>query len=79
VNNDCGGPPEETDKVPVALVSPLADAVMVAVPDVVGVKLLVATPLDGVTGEGGLNDPDTPLAEKVTALVALVTVFPLAS
>jgi hypothetical protein len=52
---------------------------MVAVPAVIGVKLDVALPLADVTGEAGLKEPATPLAEKVTALLAVVTVLPLAS
>ncbi len=73
------GTPGFTDKVAVALVSPVAVAVTVALPTLVAVKLDVATPFVGVTGEAGVNDPDTPLAENVTASVALVTGFPLAS
>jgi hypothetical protein len=65
--------------VAVALVSPAADAVMMAVPVAVGVRLDVAIPPTAVTGEAGLNDPDTPLTEKVTGLEALATVLPLAS
>jgi len=49
---------------------------MVALPTVVGVKLDFATPLVGDTGEAGLNDPDTALAEKVIGFVADVTVLP---
>ena len=52
---------------------------MAAVPVVVGVKFDVAIPFTGVTGEAGLNEPATPLTEKVMGLVAVVTVFPLAS
>jgi hypothetical protein len=55
------------------------DAVIVAVPDVEAVKLDVAMPPLGVIGEAGLKEPETPLAEKVMALVAVVTVLPLAS
>jgi hypothetical protein len=33
----------------------------------------------GVIGEAGLKEPETPLTEKVTAFVAVVTVLPLAS
>jgi len=43
---------------------------------VAGVKLEVAIPPLGATGEAGLNEPDTPLTENVTALVAVVAVFP---
>jgi hypothetical protein len=53
--------------------------VIVAVPDVEGVRLEVAVPLAGVMGEAGLKDPETPLTEKVIGFVALVTVLPLAS
>jgi hypothetical protein len=68
-----------TVKVAVALVRPADDAVIVAAPEVDGVKLLVATPALGVMGPGGLKAPDTPLTAKVTGLVADVTVLPLAS
>jgi len=68
--------PGVTDSVAVALLSPVAEAVMVALPTVVGVKLDFATPLVGDTGEAGLNDPDTALAEKVIGFVADVTVLP---
>ena len=62
-----------------ALVRPAAEAMSVALPVVVGVKLDVAFPFVGVTGEAGLKVPDTPLTEKLMALVALVSVLPLAS
>ena len=68
-----------TIKVALALVSPVADAVTVAIPAVVVVKLAVATPLVGVTGETGLNVPGNPLAENVIGLVAVLTVLPYAS
>jgi hypothetical protein len=60
-------------------VSPLAAAVIVAEPELVGVNADVATPLEGVTGEAGENDPGTPATENVTRLVAVVTVLPVAS
>ena len=62
-----------------ALVSPAAEAVIVAVPAVVGVNAEAATPAAGDTGDAGLNEPATPLAEKLIALLAVVTVFPCAS
>src|SRR5689334_22433565 len=80
VNRDCGVPDGiATDKVAVALERPPDEAVMVAVPDVVGVKPKLATPPAGDTGEAGLNEPDTPLTAKLTGLVALVTTLPLTS
>jgi hypothetical protein len=69
----------DTVKVALALVSPVEETVIVAVPDVEGVKLEVALPLAGAMGEAGLKDPETPLTEKVIGFVALVTVLPLAS
>ena len=69
----------DTVSVALALVNPAAEPVIVAVPDVEGVKLVVAVPLVGVTGDGGLKDPETPLSEKVIGLVAVVAVLPLAS
>ena len=68
-----------TDKVALALLRPAADAVIVAVPAVLGVKVDDAVPLDGVTGESGLKEPDTPLATKVIGFVALATVLPYLS
>ena len=68
--------PGVTDSVAVALLSPVVEAVMVALPIVVGVKLDFATPLVGDMGETGLNDPETPLAEKLIGFVAVVTVLP---
>ena len=69
----------DTVSVALALVNPAAEPVIVAVPDVDGVKLVVAVPLVGVTGDGGLKDRETPLSEKVIGLVAVVAVLPLAS
>ena len=63
----------------VAEVTPAALTVMVALPIVVGVKLDVALPPLGVTGDAGLNVPDTPLAANVIGVVAELTVLPLAS
>ena len=81
MNRDCaellGG--ADTANVAVALASPAEDTVIVAVPAVVGVKLDVARPLDGVSGEAGLKEPDTPLTANAMGLVALGTVAPLAS
>ena len=71
--------PGPTVKVALALVNPMADAITVAVPAVVVVKLDVATPLVGVTGEAGLKVPGNPLTEKVMGLVAVLTVLPYAS
>ena len=62
-----------------ALLNPAAVTIIVAVPAVVAVKLQVAMPLLGVIGlsiEFGLNEPETPLTDKVTGFVAVVTVFP---
>jgi hypothetical protein len=67
--------PVVTVKVAMPLVRPVADAVIVAVPSAVAVKLDLATPLVGVTGEA-LHEPDTPVAVNVTGLVAVVTVLP---
>jgi len=69
----------ETVNVALALVSPVAETVIVPVPDVEGVKFVVAMPPLGLTGEAGLKDPETPLTEKVIGFVADVTVLPLAS
>ena len=72
-----GGPTVEvTVRLAFALLRPVADAVMVALPAVVGVKPEVATPPLGLTGETGSNEPETPVSENVTALVAVVSVFP---
>jgi len=73
------GAPAVTVNVVLALVSPAAVTVTVAVPVVVAVRLDAATPLVGATAELGLNVPVTPLTEKVIALLALLTVLPLAS
>ena len=58
---------------------PAADAVVVALPAVVGVKLDIATRAVGAMGDAGLKEPAIPLVEKVIGLLAVVTVFPLAS
>jgi hypothetical protein len=60
-------------------VRPAAEAVTVAVPDVVAVKLAVAVPSLGVTGEAGENEPAIPVTQKVIGSFAWVTVLPLAS
>jgi len=73
------GAPAVTVNVALTLASPAAVTVTVAVPVVVAARLDVATPLVGATGELGLNVPVTPLTEKVIALLAVPTVFPLAS
>ena len=80
MNSDCIGliTGAETVKAAIALVSPVADAVTVAVPVVVGVKLEVAIPAV-VIGEAGLKKPEMPLSEKAMGFVAVVTVMPLAS
>jgi len=44
----------ETVNVALALVSPVAETVIVPVPDVEGVKFAVAMPALGLTGEAGL-------------------------
>jgi hypothetical protein len=49
---------------------------MVAMPLLVGVNVTAATPLVGVTVALGLKVPVTPVAEKVTGSVAVVTVVP---
>src|SRR5215831_4560694 len=70
---DAGPTPEVTFKAAVALVSPAALAVTVALPEVEGVKLDVALP---PTAAAGLKVPLTPATEKLTVSVALVTVLP---
>jgi len=62
-----------------AEVRPAALTVMVALPTVVGVKLEVALPPLGVTGDAGLNVPDTPLTVNAMGVLAELTVLPLAS
>jgi len=80
VNRDCCAEDGfETANEALAPVRPEADAVMVAVPVEVGVKVDIAVPPVAATEEPGLNDPDTPLAEKLIVLVAVGIVFPLAS
>ena len=69
-------PPAITINAAVALDSPVAAAVMVALPTAVGVNCEVATPLVGATGVAGLKEPAIPLTENVTASVAVITVFP---
>jgi len=71
--------PAFTVNVAVALVSPAALTVIVAVPVVVAVRLELAMPLVGVTGELGLKVPETPLTANVIAFVAVLTVLPFAS
>ena len=80
VNKVCGWP-EESDTIneAVALVRPLAETVIVALPVVLGVSVAVALPPAGATGEDGLKDPDTPATPNVIGLVAAVTGLPLAS
>ena len=74
-----GVPGATVRKVALALLSPAAVIVTVAFPTVVGVKLEVATPPIGVTGDVGLKAPDTPLTEKVIGLLAVLTGLPPAS
>ena len=71
--------PAVTVKLAVALVRPGVLTVTVALPTVVGVKLEVATPALAAIGDAGLNEPDTPLTEKVIGLVAVSIVCPSAS
>jgi len=71
--------PVLTVNVAVALVNPAALTVIVAVPFVVAVKLDVAIPPVGVTGEAGLNVAETPVTPNVIGFVAVPTVLPLAS
>ena len=71
--------PAATVSVALAAVKPVAEAVMVAVPVVKGVKVVEALPPLAVTGEVGLNAPDTPVTANVTAFVAFDTVLPNAS
>ena len=78
-NTSLVGAPAVTVKAAVATANPLAETVTVAVPVVVGVRLDVALPPVGATGEAGLKVPDTPLTEKPIEFVAVATVLPLAS
>ena len=71
--------PAVTVRLAVALVRPGALTATVALPIVVGVRLEVATPALAAIGDAGLNEPDTPLTEKVIGLVAVSIVCPLAS
>ena len=71
--------PAATVKVALAPVKPVAEAVMVPLPELTGVKVVDALPPLADTGDGGLNDPDTPVTVKVIALVAFGTVLPNAS
>ena len=78
-NANFAGAPAVTVKVAVALVSPAALAVTVALPVVVGVRLDEAIPALALTGDAGLKVPETPLTAKLTAFVAVPTVLPFAS
>ena len=71
--------PAATVKAALAPVKPVAEAVMVPLPELTAVKVVDALPPLAETGDGGLNDPDTPVTVKVIALVALDTVLPAAS
>ena len=73
------GGPELTVSEADAEVRPAALTVMVALPTVVGVKLEVALPPLGVSGDAGLNVPDTPLTVNAMGVLAELTVLPLAS
>jgi hypothetical protein len=79
VNTSLDGAPALTVKVADAPLSPAAVALMVATPNVVGMKLTVASPPTGVIGDTGLKPPDTPLAAKLIGLLAPGTLLPLAS
>ncbi len=80
VNSDCWmAAGLDTANVALAPLSPEAEAVIVAVPVDVGVKVDCAVPPVAATEAPGLNDPDTPLAKNVTVLVADAMVLPLAS
>jgi len=72
---DAGPTPEVTFNAAIALVSPTALAVTVALPEVDGVKLDVALPATAAAA-AGLNEPVTPATEKLTVSAALVTVLP---
>jgi len=79
VNASLAAAPVLTVNDAVALVSPAALTVIVAVPVVVAVKLELATPFVAVTGELGLNVPETPVTANVIGFVAVPTVLPIAS
>jgi hypothetical protein len=68
-----------TVRATVALVNPAEDAVTLALPIVLGVKLDDATPPLAATGDAGTKLPDTPTAENEMVLVAPATVLPNAS
>lgn len=78
VSRILAGAPAVTVRLAVALVRPVADAVMVAVPVAVGVTAAVATPFTAAA-DVGLNVPATPAMANETVFVAVVTVLPLAS
>jgi hypothetical protein len=67
--------PAVTFKLACALLSPAALAVIVALPELEGVKLELARPPLAATA-AGLNVPLTPATEKFTVSVALTTVLP---
>jgi hypothetical protein len=71
--------PGVTVKAALPAVRPVAEAVIVAVPVVTGVKVVDALPPFANIGDGGLNDPDTPVTANVMEFVAFSTVFPKAS
>lgn len=71
--------PAVTVKVTTAPLNPAALTLTVALPVVIGVKVDVALPALGVTGDSGLNVPTTPLTAKLIGVVAELTVLPLAS
>jgi hypothetical protein len=81
VRRSCAGGPTagETSNVALAPLSPSAETLMVALPALVTFKLATAWPLSALIGEAGVNVPDTPVTEKLMALLAAATVTPLAS
>jgi len=68
-----------TVNVALELDNPVAEAVMVPVPVVTGVNVVEALPPLADTGDGGLNEPETPVAVNVIAFVAFGTGLPEAS
>ena len=73
------GAPAVTVSVMLALDNPVADAVITALPVVIGVKVDAAIPPLGVTVADGLNEPETPVTAKVIEFVAVDTVLPFPS
>jgi hypothetical protein len=79
VNDNLAGAPAATLRAAVAVVNPVADAVMVALPVLTAMNVEEAIPLTADIVEEGLKDPETPVTENVMALVAVDTVLPDAS